>query len=459
MMNRIRFPEDFLFGTATSAAQIEGGAYEDGRGDSIWDTFAEKKGKILDGSTPASACDFYHRYPEDLALAKELHMQSFRFSFSWSRIYPEGFGRVNEKGLDYYKRLIEELYKNGLKPNATLYHWDLPQALDEKGGWQNRDSIRWFGEYASLLFREFGDRIPLWATLNEPIAAYVGYAQGIFAPGHTSEKEGRQANHHLLLAHGEAVKRFREENLKDSSIGIVVDVWKHHPYRKENREDLTLAELENEKTYRSYLHPLFLGGYSDALLAYMKKEACMPEILDGDFEKIRQPLDFFGLNCYNRVVDCADETIAKELRTKRSGGNFQDNGNEFYPKAVYDAIRLLKKDYGLSIPIYVTENGTPSYHEKVGEDGCVHDRERIRYLQGFLYWIHRAIEEGHNVKGYYVWSLLDNWEWNSGYSSRYGLTYVDFQTMKRTVKDSGKWYAEVIQNGGFDIKEDTDFEE
>lgn len=445
MLNK-GLPAHFLFGAATSAAQIEGAALEDGRGPSIWDTFAKRPGMISDGSTPETACDFYHRYREDIALAKALGIQSFRFSFSWSRIFPDGYKNVNEKGLDFYKRVVDELHKNDILPNATLYHWDLPQALEDRGGWLNRDIVNWYGEYASFLFREFGDSIPLWATVNEPIATYVGYAQGIFAPGHSSEAEGRQANHHILLAHGEGVQRFRQEHMGDAKIGIVVDIWKHHPYRKDHPEDIAKAELENEKTYRSYLNPIFHGGYTDALLDYMEKNNCMPKIEVNDFEKIQQPLDFFGLNCYNRVVDCADEALfEKDKKENHMGGNFQDNGAEFYPKAVYDAIHLLKEDYQLNIPIYITENGTPSYTDEPDENGCINDKARIQYLDGFLKWIQKAVEEGFDIRGYYVWSILDNWEWNGGYHSRYGLTYVDFESQKRILKESGKWYAERIR--------------
>lgn len=455
-MKQIHFPEHFLFGAATSAAQIEGAALTDGRGRSIWDVFAEKNGNIADGSNPGTACNFYHSWKNDIQLAKKLNLESFRFSFSWSRILPDGYGKINQKGLDFYKQMVEELYRQDLIPNATVYHWDLPQALEEKGGWQNRDIVEWYGEYASLLFREFGNQIPLWATLNEPIAAYVGYAQGIFAPGYCSERMGRQANHHLLLAHGEGIRRFREEHLNRSGIGIVIDIWKHHPYRPDNPDDLAMAELENEKTYRSYLHPIFHGGYTDALLHYMEQNRCMPETKPGDFERIRQPLDFFGLNCYNRVVDCADPALQENEKEKKTGGNFQDSGNEFYPKAVYDAIRLLQDEYRIRIPIYITENGTPGYHEFPGADGRIHDQGRITYMKGFLYWIHKALAEGADIRGYYAWSLLDNWEWNSGFDSRYGLTYVDFASQERTVKDSGIWYAQMIRDRGYtcDIPEE-----
>ncbi|MFV0364514.1 MAG: GH1 family beta-glucosidase [Suipraeoptans sp.] len=453
-MNKIVFPEDFLFGVATSAAQIEGAANVGGRSPSIWDNFAKNKDNILDGSTPTTSCDFYNLYKQDIKLAKEMNIKSFRFSFSWSRIFPNGVGEINEEGVDFYKRVIDELLQNEIIPNATVYHWDLPQALEDRGGWLNRDIASWYGEYTSKLFRIFGNEIPLWATINEPIATYVGYSKGIFAPGHNSELEGRCANHNILRAHGEGIKRFREENLKNSKIGIVVDIWNHHPYRKNNLDDIKLAELENEKSYRSYLNPIFNGSYTDELIEYMEENSCMPDIQTGDYEQISQSLDFFGLNCYNRVLDCADKQLMEaENKNRKQGGNFQDNGQEYYPKSVYDAAIMMKKDYGLTIPIYITENGTPSYNECV-VDKKIHDNERIKYIKGFLYWIRKAINEGVDIKGYYVWSLTDNWEWNSGFQSRFGLIHVDFDTQKRTVKDSGIWYADTIQNKLFIYEED-----
>lgn len=452
-MKTITFPKDFIFGVATSAAQIEGAAHVDGRSDSIWDTFARKSGVIADNSTPETACDFYHTYPKDLDLARKLNMNSFRFSFSWSRLFPDGTGQINQKGLDFYKRMIDCIRDHGMIPNATVYHWDLPQALQDKGGWLNRDIVHWFSDYASVLFKTFGKEIPLWATVNEPIAIYVGHADGIFAPGGRSEADGRLANHHLLLAHGESVQRFRDENLSDSKIGIVVDIWKHHPLRPEHPDDIAKAELANEKTYRSYLHPLFCGGYTDALTTYMQSNGCMPTIQNGDFALIQQPLDFFGLNCYNRVVDCADPIYAQQLQAKRmQGGNFQDDG-DFYPKAIYDALHLLKDEFNLQIPVYITENGTAGKADFISSDGCVHDEDRIRYLKGFLYWLHKAMEEGADVRGYYAWSLLDNWEWIGGYQSRFGLVHVDYETQQRLIKDSGKWFSNVASTHTIDFEE------
>lgn len=441
-MQTLTFPEDFLFGVATSAAQIEGAAGADGRGASIWDAFARQPGAIADGSTPETACDFYHRYPMDLTLARQLGVQSLRFSFSWSRIFPQGTGRINQAGLDFYRRLMDVMMENGLMPNATLYHWDLPQALQERGGWLNRDVAQWFADYAATLFQTFGKTIPLWTTVNEPIATYVGYGEGIFAPGGKDPAQGRQANHHLLLAHGEAVKRFRQAHIPGSKIGVVVDIWKHHPLRPDHPQDCAMAELANEKTYRSYLSPIFMGAYTPQLCRYMEQEQSMPVMRPGDMETISQPLDFFGLNVYNRVVDCADPQYARQAREQSNGGNFQDDGGA-YPKAIYDALHILRDEYKLHIPIYITENGTRSSLDACVCDGQVHDTDRIRYMQGFLYWLHRAMEEGIDVRGYYAWSLLDNWEWIAGYAARYGLVHVDYATQRRTVKDSGKWYAQL----------------
>ena len=439
---KIKFPDNFLFGVATSAAQVEGAAMEDGRGLSIWDAFSRVPGNIADGSVPERACDLYHRYEKDLDIAREMNLDAFRFSFSWSRILPEGKGRINQKGLDYYKRFIDAMWKRNIAPSATIYHWDLPYALEREGGWLNRDIVDWYGEYASLLFREFGDSVPQWATFNEPIAVYVGYALGGFAPGYRVEKSGRQANHNLLLAHGEGMKRFRQEHLKESKAGIVVDVWQHYPLRPENEQDCMKAQLENEKTFHSYLSPVFHGCYRKELMEYMEKNNCMPEIKDGDMKRICQPLDFFGLNCYNRVLDCADPAMITEKK-KNGGGNYLDNGTEYYPRAVYEAIAMLKRDYQINIPIYITENGTYDCNEQILQGNQIHDEQRIKYLKGFLYWISRSIEEGADIRGYYVWSLLDNWEWSAGYEPRYGMVHVDYDTQQRILKDSAKWYGRV----------------
>ena len=328
-----KFPKDFLWGVATSAGQIEGAAFEDGRGASIWDTFARIPGKIRNGDLPEVACDHYHRYKEDVALMKSLGIRSYRFSFSWSRVIPDGVGVINEKGLDFYDRLIDELLKAGIVPNATLYHWDLPQGAEDRGGWLNRDCAEWFADYAELMFRKFSDRIPLFATVNEPIATYVGYGDGGFAPGKKLPKFGWQACHNLLLGHGKAVQRFRGVADKNSKVGIVVDIWHRHPARPDCDEDVALAEQGNEESYRFFLNPVFKGKYTDNIVKRLTEQNIMPYTEDRDFALISQKLDFFGLNCYNRVVVSSDaEAVQKVIRN--DGGNFLDTGAEFYPKSM-----------------------------------------------------------------------------------------------------------------------------
>ena len=447
-MEQFRFPKDFLWGVATSAGQIEGAAFEDGRGASVWDTFARIPGKIRNGDLPETACDHYHRYREDVALMRELGVQSYRFSFSWSRVIPDGIGAVNEKGLDFYDRLIDELLKANIVPNATLYHWDLPQGAEDRGGWLNRDCAAWFADYAELMFRKFSDRVPLFSTVNEPIATLVGYGDGGFAPGKKLPKFGWQACHNLLLGHGKAVERFRTVANKQSKVGIVVDIWHRHPARPDNPEDIALAEQGNEESYRFFLGPVFKGKYTDYIVKKLTAQNSMPYTEENDFALIRQKLDFFGLNCYNRVVVSSDAEAAQKAM-RHDGGNFLDTGAEFYPKSIYDAIKILYNDYHIDIPVYITENGTFNETEKV-TDGTVHDAQRIRYVQGFLTWLHKAIQEGADVRGYYLWSLLDNYEWTAGYDYKFGIVHTDFATQKRTKKDSAYWYANVIKNNGIE---------
>lgn len=443
-MREIKFPKNFQWGVATSASQIEGAAFEDGRGASIWDTFSRIPGKILDGSTPDVCCDFYHHYKDDIKLAKEIGVNSFRFSFSWSRIFPDGTGNINYKGLDFYDRMIDELLKNGIMPNATLYHWDLPQSLEDRGGWLNRNCSDWFAEYSETIFRRYADRVPLFSTLNEPIAIYVGYGCGAFAPGKNSDRFGKQACHNALLAHGKAVERFRSLSLQKSKIGIVIDIWHRHPARDDNPDDVALAEKENEESYRFFLNPIFNGGYTDYILKKMSDDGTLPEIEPEDFKSIGQKLDFFGLNCYNRVVVSKDsEAIKKKIIN--AGGNFADTGEEFYPKSVYDALRILKNDYKVDIPIIITENGCRDDGEK-SVNGEICDEFRIRYVKGFLKWIHKAIEEGIDVRGYYLWTLIDNFEWTAGYKFRFGIVSNDRITQKRTLKKSAFEYSDIIKN-------------
>ena len=436
------YSKKFLWGTATSAGQIEGGALDDGRTPSIWDTFATKPGKIHNGDTPAVACDSYHKFDRDLKNLLDLGVNSYRFSISWSRVLPDGVGQLNQRGMDYYKRVIDKLNQNGIIPNVTLYHWDLPQALEDRGGWVNRDSIEWFGEYADKMFRAFGDVVPMWSTINEPIATYVGYAHGGFAPGHTNESWGNQARHNILVAHGKGVEAFRAVNPRDSQIGVVIDIWKRHALTN-SPEDIALMIDEDERNWKFYTDPILAGHYSDYILEHLEKEGTLMKMEPRDFELTGQPLDFFGLNVYNRVP----VTVNQQARMDFSqGGNFLNNRTEYYPKAIYDAIHLLHDLYDPKCPIYVTENGTYTVgDEPVAEDGMIHDDDRIRYVQGFLEWLERALDEGFDVRGYYLWSLMDNFEWSAAYNFKFGIMSTDFETGEVKWKKSAHFYRDHIR--------------
>lgn len=444
---KYEFPENFVWGVATAAQQIEGGAYDDGRGPSIWDVFAKIPGKINNGDTPDVCCDSYHRYEEDVELLKKLGVNSYRFSFSWSRIIPDGVGEVNPAGIAYYKNLIKALKEAGIKPNATLYHWDLPYELQVRGGFGNRDIVKWYLHYAEVLFDNFGDDVDLWATFNEPIAVYVGYALGGFAPGIRDEAYARQCLHHLLLCHGEAVKLFRKKNFAHAKIGIVVDVWKHYPVRKGNEQDEWAALYSNEIAgYGMFLNPLFLGKYSDEHMKFMEEHNIAPVIQDGDMETICQQLDFYGLNFYNAIFDNVEEQERKQREREKAGGNYQDRP-EVHVEMLPDVLHMLVEKYKIDIPIYITENGLQV--NGTDKETCMDDQERIEYVGNVLKYLHQALEEGVDVRGYYLWSLLDNFEWSAGFAARYGLHYVDYETLERTPKKSAYWYADVIRNNGF----------
>ena len=447
---RYTFPKDFMWGVATAAAQIEGAAFEGGRGPSIWDVFSRLPGKIKNDGRPDVACDSYHLYEKDVALMKEMGVKTYRFSFSWPRIIPDGSGEVNPEGIRYYKELIACLKKNGIVPNATMYHWDLPYALQVKGGFGNREIITWFKHYAEVLLDNFGEDVDLWVTFNEPIAVYVGHALGFFAPGLQDEKYARQCLHHLLVCHGEVVRMFRERNLQNAKIGIVVDVWKHYPARAGNEEDEASAVYNNEITgYGMFLHPLFLGGYSGELQKYLKEQDMEPVTEEGDFEIMRRKVDFYGLNFYNGLYDNAEELRARE-KAQKEGGNYQDRP-ESHPEAIRDVLHMLVEKYEVDVPIYITENGLPQDAGE-GREKNLDDQERIDYVKDVLSALHETMEDGIQVKGYYMWSLLDNFEWSAGYAARYGLYYTDYQTLERIPKKSAGWYRQVIAENGFDVE-------
>jgi beta-glucosidase len=443
-MTGIVLPDGFVLGAATSAYQIEGAWNADGKGPSIWDTFTNQPGKIAGGVPGDHGVDHYNRFAEDIRHMRAIGLDSYRFSLSWPRLLPEGAGRVNQAGVDHYNRLIDALLDAGIQPNVTLYHWDLPQALQDQGGWPNRDIAGWFADYAALAFDRFGDRVPRWATLNEPISTWVGYGLGIFAPGIADPRLGKQAMHNSMVAHGQAVQQFRA-SAAGGEIGVVIDIWKRHPATN-SLADRVLALREEQDSFRFFLDELFAGGWSPSLRARLAAQELTPEVHEGDFAVAAEPIDYLGLNVYSRVIVSAENfnphwwTASKDNRF--AGGNYLANGREFYPRALTDAVRLLRAEYGVTVPVYVTENGYSSTAEAV-VDGRIHDDDRITYLAGFLEEAVRAAEEGLDVRGYYAWSLLDNYEWAAAYTERFGLIRVDPADMKRVWKDSAYWYQQV----------------
>lgn len=431
-MQKISFPEGFLWGTATAAYQVEGAYCEGGRGLSIWDTFSHTPGRVHNGDTGDVACDFYHRFEEDIRQMKRLGVNTYRFSFSWSRIFPTGEGDPNPEGLRFYHRMVDCLLEAGIEPNATLYHWDLPQALEEQGGWLNRRTADCFARYAAFMFREFKGKIKLWSTLNEPNGTVVGYVTAGFAPGKNDTSLHMQVVHHLLLAHGKAVREFRMAQMGDAKIGIVIDMWLR-VCENDTPEERAYADQENDAFYFGYLDAIYHGVYPQSLY-----DRFLFTVLPGDMEIISTPFDFQGLNCYGRYMVFTNGKGEVCSRFDR------------YPQAMYDTIMRVKERYSASIPIYITENGT-ACHDKVSEDGRVHDTDRISYLSAYLAQAGRAIQDGADVRGYYCWSLMDNFEWGAGYSMRFGLQYVDFKTQERIWKDSAYWYQKVIAQNAVDL--------
>jgi beta-glucosidase len=437
-----QFPKDFLFGAATSAYQIEGAVQEDGRGPSIWDVFSHTPGKVAAGDTGDVACDHYHRYREDIALMREMGLDSYRFSISWPRLFPNGGGKLNQPGLDFYQRLVEELLRHDIVPMATLYHWDLPQALQDKGGWLNRDTADWFAEYADTVFQRLGDRIPLFVTLNEPwCSAVLGHAMGVHAPGLRDYASALAAAHHLLLGHGKAVQAFRQSGA-EGQIGLTNVLTPMEP-ASDAAEDVEAADRMDALTNRWFLDPVFKGTYPAELRA-LGADAL---VRDDDLQLISQPLDFLGVNYYFRQVikaNPADPLI--QATALEPSGERTAMGWGVSPDGLREALLRVKRDYG-DIPIYVTENGA-AYEDVLEGDAAtgytVHDPKRIAYLRNHLLAVHEAMAARVEVRGYYVWSLLDNFEWQEGYAKRFGLVYVDYATQRRIWKDSAKWYRDVI---------------
>jgi beta-glucosidase len=439
------FPEGFLWGAATSAYQIEGSPLADGAGPSIWQRFSHSPGRTHEGQTGDVACDHYRRYRDDVRLMAELGLNAYRFSISWSRVLPEGTGRVNEAGLGFYDRLVDALLEHGIRPNATLYHWDLPAALDDRGGWLNRDVADWFADYARAAFRRLGDRVPMWATLNEPwVVTDGGYLHGALAPGHRNLFEAPIATHNLMRAHGAAVQAYRAE--AKETIGLVVNLEPKVPatYRA---EDLEATRRADAYMNRQYLDPVFFGTYPEEL-ADIFGEA-WPEHSAEDMALIRQPLDFLGINYYTRGVtkhDAANLPVENGY-VRQPEHTYTETGWEVHAPALTELLLWVKERYG-ALPLYITENGAAFYDPPRTVDGVIEDPLRVAYYRDHLRAAHDAIRQGVDLRGYFAWSLLDNYEWSLGYTKRFGIVHVDFETQRRTPKSSARFYSDVIRTHG-----------
>jgi beta-glucosidase len=471
--DRLVFPQGFLWGTATSAYQIEGAASDDGRGPSIWDTFAHTPGKTLNGDTGDVASDHYHRYESDVALMQSLGLQSYRFSVSWPRVQPDGSGRANQAGLDFYRRLVGSLRDHGIEPLLTLYHWDLPQSLEDVGGWTNRETSDRFAEFANIVGLALGEDVDLWATLNEPFfAAFAGYELGRLAPGLTDTRAGVMAAHNMLLGHGKAVRALGACLPSRAQIGIALNLDLVRP-ATDGEADQAAAARVNDYLNRWFLDAALRGSYPQWLHDRFVETIGAEFVRPGDMDVIAAPIDFLGVNYYTVVrVEAVsaggsgDVTAEKATRdpvfkrpyppyleavathlpdTERTG-----KGWEVYPEGLSEMLVWLHEEYD-GLALYITENGT-SFRDEVGPDGSVHDPARTEYLRAHFVAAHKALARGVNLRGYFVWSFLDNFEWADGYSERFGIVYVDFTTLERIPKSSALLVSEVAKQNSVSTK-------
>ena len=454
------FPPDFLWGAATASYQIEGAATSDGRGPSIWDTFSHTPGAVLNGDNGDIACDHYHRMDEDLDLLGELGVRAYRFSVAWPRVIPAGTGPTNQAGLDFYRRLVDGLRARDIEPTLTLYHWDLPQPLEDRGGWVNRDTAEAYAHYVEVVARALGDGVERWITLNEPwCSSWLGYGSGHHAPGKHDIGMAAAANHHLLLAHGLAVPLLRDV-VPQAQVGITLNLSDHQP-GSEDPLDVAAAWRADGNLNRLFLDPIFLGHYpSDMIEHYADVAPGFSVVRDGDLEAISQPLDFLGVNYYSpaTVVDESRATQARmagyivatqdqfpdlRLRSLETPGRDRTAMDWEIEAAGLTALLVRIRDEYTTLPIYITENGA-AFNDYVDPNGQVLDGNRVAYLQEHISAVHDAIAAGVNVQGYFVWSLLDNFEWAFGYSHRFGIVWVDFPTGSRLPKESFRWYRQLI---------------
>ena len=444
-MTNSRFPSDFLWGAATAAYQIEGSPLADGAGASIWHRFSHTPGRTVNGDTGDVACDHYNRYRDDVALMRNLGLNAYRFSISWSRVLPDGTGRVNEHGLDFYRRLVDELRAANIRPMATLYHWDLPAALDDRGGWLNRDVAEWFAEYANVMFRALDDGVDFWATLNEPwVVTDGGYLHGALAPGHRNLFETPIASHNLLRAHGRAVEAYRAVGKKQ--IGIVVNLEPKDP-ASDSEDDRAALVRADAYMNRQYLDPVLRRAYPEEF-PEMFGEAWL-SFPSSDLDVIAQKIDFVGINYYKRGVTKYDPSVVIERATRVNPPHaiYTETDWEVHAPSLTKILTWFRDRYG-AMPVYITENGAAFYDppEALGE--VVEDPLRVHYLQSHIAALADAMQQGVDVRGYFVWSLLDNLEWSLGYTKRFGIVHVNFATQKRTLKRSALVYRDWIRNGG-----------
>jgi beta-glucosidase len=462
--SRLSFPDGFVWGTSTAAYQIEGAVTEDGRTPSIWDTFSHTPGKVAGGDTGDVADDHYHRYASDVALMAELGMRAYRFSTAWPRIVPGGAGAANERGLDFYSRLVDSLLAADITPVLTLYHWDLPQALQDRGGWTNRDTALRFADYAAVVAAALGDRVTLWTTLNEPwCSAFLGYGAGVHAPGHTSGAEALAASHHLLLGHGLAVQALRATLPATAQLSITLNPAVPRPATA-SEADVAAARKVDGLQNRLWLDALCHGEYPDDVRAFTAAASDWSYVHDGDLAVIASPIDMLGVNYYNPMLVAHYDGVGVRARVDGHG----DGAGETWPgcddvqfldlpgpktlmgwpidaDGLTELLTRLHRDYRM--PMMITENGA-AFADVVDSDGGVNDTDRIAYLRGHLAAAHRAIAAGVDLRGYFLWSFLDNFEWAYGYAKRFGIAYVDFETQVRTLKQSAHVYADTVRHNG-----------
>ena len=443
----LTFPSQFRWGTATAAYQIEGAVREDGRGESIWDRFTHTPGKITNGDTGDVTCDHYHHWGRDVELQKELGLNAYRLSIAWPRIVPEGKGRINSLGIDFYSRLVDALLAAGIEPAVTLYHWDLPQALQEKGGWVNRDTAGYFTDFAFTVFNALSDRVPKWFTFNEPwVSAHMGYGFGEHAPGVADPRSALAAAHVINLAHAHVINLFRDDFDRTGEIGITLNLV---PMTPETDEDADAAEVADGFMNRWFLDPALRGTYPKDMVDLFTAEGIMPEIPEGDMDLIGgASVDFIGVNYYMRYSIRRGGGPLGYQMVVTPGEKLTEMGWEVYPRGLYEFLIRLHEEYNKPV-LYVTENGI-ACRDAHTENGVVQDDDRIEFIRDHLVQIWRAVDAGADVRGYYLWSLLDNFEWAHGFRMRFGIVKTDYGTLERIIKKSGHWYGQVARSGEVD---------